>query len=116
MGRVRLAICTSCRPRKRWAGGDPDAHLGAELHDAVKALRKARGLKEVFAVDEVDCLKNCDAPCAVEFSGRKRSTYTRVCVNSVTDVAALVDAAVAYAALEPGRELPERLLPGEAED
>jgi len=116
MGRVRLAICTSCRPRKKWSGGDPAAFIGDDLFHAVKKLRKARGLKEVFAVDETECLKNCDAPCSIEFSGRKRSTYTRVCVSSLHDVAAVVDAAVAYAALEPDRELPERLLPGESED
>jgi predicted metal-binding protein len=99
MSRVVLSICTRCD------GGE-------RLHDDVKALRRARGLKETFKVDDVRCLKCCDEPIAVELEGRRRSTYTRVCLGR-SDAAALVDAAVAYAALAPDEELPERLLPGE---
>jgi predicted metal-binding protein len=99
MSRVVLSICTRCD------GGE-------RLHDDVKQLRRARGLKETFKVDDVRCLKCCDEPIAVELEGRRRSTYTRVCLGAV-DAAALVDAAVAYAALLPDEELPERLLPGE---
>ncbi len=116
MGRITLTICRSCRPpKKRW-DGPRDEHRGDRLLEAVRELRRARELKETFAVEDVKCLKLCDTPCAIEFSGKKRSTYTRVLVNAAKDVEQVVAAAVAYAALEPDQELPERLLPGEAED
>ena len=104
MARVVLSICERCEQSK--------SSTGERLHDAVKALRKERELKEIFKVEAVRCLKCCDRPCSVELSGKKRSTYTRTDVT-VDDAAALVDAAVAYAALAPGEELPERALPGE---
>jgi predicted metal-binding protein len=99
MSRVVLSICTRCD------GGE-------RLYDDVKALRRERGLKERFKVDDVRCLKCCDEPIAVEFEGRRRSTYTRVGLRRAC-AEALVNAAVAYAALAPDEELPERLLPGE---
>lgn len=116
MGRVVLTICRSCRPRKRQKVSDPTPYTGEVLYKAVKALRRERGLKEVFAVEKADCLKMCDSPCALEYSGKKRSTYGRIAVNAVTDVVQVVEAAVAYADLTPGRELPERVLPGESDD
>lgn len=82
------------------------------MYDDVKALRRERALKECFKVDDVRCLKCCDEPIAVEFEGRRRSTYTRTGLGRA-DADALIKAAVAYAALEPDEELPERLLPGE---
>ena len=99
-----LSICERCEQSK--------SSTGESLLEAVKDLRRARELKEVFKVEAVRCLKCCDSPCAVELSGKKRSTYTRVHLG-VDDVAVLVDAAVRYAALAPGEELPERILPGE---
>lgn len=104
MSRVLLEICERCEQSK--------SSTGEKLYDAVKAIRRERALKEVFKVEQVRCLKCCDRPCAVELSGKKRSTYTRTDV-SVDDAAALVDAAVRYAALQPGEELPERALPGD---
>ena len=50
------------------------------------------------------------------FEGKKRSTYTRTEVHAVKEVEAVVEAARAYALLEPGEELPERLLPGVSAD
>ena len=85
VSRVVLSICERCELSK--------SSTGERLHDAVKALRKERGLKEIFKVEAVRCLKCCDRPCSVELSGKKRSTYTRTDVT-VDDVAALVDAAV----------------------
>lgn len=99
MSRVVLSICTRCN------GGE-------RLYEAVKDLRRARALKEIFKVDDVRCLKCCDEPIAAELEGRRRSTYTRVGLRR-SDAVALVDAAVAYAGLETDAELPERLLPGE---
>ncbi len=99
--RPTLYICTRCD------GGD-------RLFDDVRACRKARGLKEVFKVDDVSCLKCCDDAIAIEFSGKKRSTYTRINVRK-KDAEHVVDAAVAYAALAPGEELRERDLPGDEE-
>ena len=96
-----LYICTRCD------GGD-------RLYDEVRALRKERELKEIFKVDEVSCLKNCDDPIAIEFSGKKRSTYSRIDVRK-KDAEEVVAAAVAYAKLEPGEELRERDLPGQEE-
>lgn len=104
MSRVVLSICERCEQSKH--------STGEKLHDAVKAIRREQGLKEVFKVEQVRCLKCCDRPCALELSGKKRSTYTRTDV-SVDDAALVVEAAVRYAALLPGEELPERLLPGE---
>lgn len=109
MSRPTLFICRRCET-------DSDDEAGETLYQAVKALRRERGLKPVFAVEGVKCLKLCDAGCAVELEGKKRSTYSRVHVDPSRDVAAVVDAAVAYAALEPGQELPERRLPGESAD
>jgi predicted metal-binding protein len=99
--RPTLYICTRCD------GGE-------RLYDDVRACRKARGLKEVFKVDDVSCLKCCDDAIAIEFSGKKRSTYTRVNVRK-KDAEHVVDAAVAYAGLRPGEELRERDLPGNEE-
>ncbi|HEY1099314.1 MAG TPA: DUF1636 family protein [Myxococcota bacterium] len=101
MDRPTLYICTRCD------GGD-------RLYDDVKALRKERGLKELFKVDDVNCLKNCDDPIAIEFYGKKRSTYSRIDVKK-KDAEVVVAAAVAYAGLQPGEELRERDLPGEEE-
>jgi predicted metal-binding protein len=99
MSRPVLTICTRCD------GGE-------RLYDEVKALRRERGLKEVFKVDDVSCLNCCDDPIAVELQGPRHSTYTRVCL-APNIAASVVAAAVAYAALGPDEELPERLLPGE---
>lgn len=111
MPRPTLFICRRCETDS----GDED-ESGEALYRAVKALRKARDLKPVFAVEGVKCLGWCDQACAVELDGKKRSTYTRVHVSPQRDVAAVVAAACAYAALEPGHELPERRLPGESAD
>jgi predicted metal-binding protein len=101
-----LSICERCEQSK--------SSTGERLHDEVKRLRREQGLKELFKVEKIRCLKCCDRPCAIELSGKKRSTYTRVDVR-VEDAAAVVDACVRYVALEPGEELPERLLPGETD-
>jgi len=99
MSRPTLTICTRC-------------HGGDSLYEAVRERRRSLGLKETFKLEEERCLKCCSEPIALEFSGKKRSTYTRLDVRK-KDADAVVAAAVAYAALEPGEELPERLLPGE---
>ncbi len=87
---------------------------GERLFDDVRALRKEQGLKELFKVEDVNCLKNCDDPIAIEFSGKKRSTYSRIDVRK-KEADVVVAAAVAYASLEPGEELRERELPGKEE-
>lgn len=99
MSRPTLTICTRCDE-------------GDRLYERVRAARKARDLKEVFKVEEVRCLRCCRSSIACELAGKKRSTYTRVELRP-DDADALVDAMVAYAALPPGAELPERVLPGE---
>ncbi len=109
MSRPTLLICRRCET-------DSDEEAGEALYQAVKALRRARDLKPVFAVEGVKCLRQCREGCAVELEGKKRSTYTRVHLDPARDAAAVVEAAVAYAALEPGQELSERRLPGESAD
>ena len=99
MSRPTLTICTRCD------GGE-------DLYEAVRERRRDQGLKEHFKLDEERCLKSCDGPIALEFSGKKRSTYARIDVHK-KDADVVVAAAVAYAALKPGGELPERLLPGD---
>lgn len=103
MSRPVLSICTRCEH-------------GDDLHRRVRALRKERGLKEVFKVEEIRCLDLCDNPCAIQLEGKRRSTYLRGHIHPKDDVERVVAAAAAYAALTPGNELPERLLPGEHED
>jgi predicted metal-binding protein len=106
MGRVVLSICERCEHSR--------SSSGQRLFDTVKQQRRERALKELFKVELVSCLKCCDRPCAIEFSGKKRSTYTRVEVR-ISDATQVVDAAVLYANLQPGEELSERVLPGECE-
>ncbi len=107
MSRPILFVCLKCE-RKR---GD-----GQSLHDAVRALRREQDLKPVFKVEGVKCLDWCDTPCVIKLKGPKRSTYTRVRLSGGEDAPAVVRAAVAYAQLEPGQELPERALPGDSAD
>ena len=102
VSRPTLTICTKC-------------DRGDELYERVRALRKERGLKETFKVDDVRCLGICEAV-VIQLEGKKRSTYLRSHVHAKRDVERVVDAAVHYAALSPGEELPERDLPGEHED
>lgn len=99
MSRPVLSICTRCD------GGD-------DLLDAVKAERKARDARDLFKVEGVRCLKCCGEDIAIEFEGKKRSTYTRVNVKK-KHADRVVDAAIAYARLSPGEELRERDLPGD---
>jgi predicted metal-binding protein len=99
MSRPTLTICTRC-------------HGGEALYEAVRERRRELCLKEVFKLEEERCLKCCSEPIALELSGKKRSTYTRLDVRK-KDADVVIAAAVAYAALEPGEELPERLLPGD---
>jgi predicted metal-binding protein len=54
--------------------------------------------------------------CNVVLEGKKRSTYSRSNLDGSNDAEPLVAAAVAYAQLEPGLELPERKLPGTSAD
>ena len=111
MSRPTLLICRSCTPaRHAERSGQPWS--GEGLYQAVKALRKERHLKEAFDLEGVSCLRLCDTPCNVQLEGQKRSTVTRSRVNALVEAGLLVDAAVAYAKLEPGEELPERKLPG----
>ncbi len=102
MARPSLLICTKCD------GGDA-------LYERTRNLRKQRELKEVFKVEEVRCLSLCDAPCAVQLEGKKRSTVSRTALDA-RDAERLVDVASAFAALRPGEDLPERALPGEHAD
>lgn len=104
MSRPVISICVRCDEGR--------GQRGEDLFDAVKKLRKRLGYKPLFDVDAVKCLSLCDSPCNVQFEGKKRSTYTRTELNSDRDALAVVTAARAYALLEPGGELPERLLPG----
>lgn len=113
MGRPTLTICRRCEPDD--ADGD-DAKSGEALFQRVKALRKAEGLKAIFKVEGTKCLHLCRWACNAMLEGKKRSTYTRSELDAERDARALVDAAVAYAALEPGEELPERRLPGVSAD
>lgn len=102
-----ISICRRCE--------DDDGHdagNGELLYEQVKALRKKLGLKDVFDVEGVRCLGLCRSPCNVMFEGKKRSTYVRTQVHAVLEAEAVVQAARAYAALEPGEELSERRLPG----
>lgn len=108
MGRPTVSICVRC--------DDGRAGDGAALFKRVKKLRKRLGLKEAFAVDEVRCLGHCGNGCVLSFEGKKRSTYTRTQVDAERDVEAVVQAALAYGALAPGEELPERRLPGQSGD
>jgi predicted metal-binding protein len=105
MSRPTIFICRSCQ-------GDGESSDGDALYERVKRLRKSMHLQNVFELDSVKCLGLCDTPCAVEFSGKKRSTYLRGNVNAVGEAELLVHAAVSYASLLPGTELPERKLPG----
>ncbi len=105
MRRPTVFICVRCDDERK--AGDGEA-----LYAGVKALRKRMGLKPVFAVEGVKCLGLCRSPCNVMFEGDKRSTYTRTEVHAAREVEAVVQAARAYAALQPGEELPERSLPG----
>lgn len=109
MARPVLTICRSCEPDD--AEGD-DARSGEALYQRVKALRKARGLKPVFKLEGTKCLKLCRWACSAMLEGKKRSSYVRCELDAERDAEPLVDAAVGYAALEPGQELPERRLPG----
>ncbi len=108
MSRPTLLICRSCERK----GATSDAWSGEVLYQAVKALRRERGLKEVFELEGVDCLRLCDTPCNLQLEGKKRSTVTRSEVNALVEPARVIDAACAYARLTPGEELPERGLPG----
>jgi predicted metal-binding protein len=99
MPRVELSICVRCD------GGE-------DLYQEVKAIRRSEDLKPVFKVLDVRCVGFCDEPICIELSGKKRSTYGR-CQLGVRDAAELVRTACAYAALGPGEELSERMLPGE---
>jgi predicted metal-binding protein len=98
---ITLAICRRC---------DEDD----ELYSRVKKLRKKLGYKEIFHLESVRCVRVCESPCNIEYSGDKRSTYTRTEVHQKRDVEAVVQAAVDYAKLSKGEELPERKLPGTA--
>lgn len=82
------------------------------MYQAVKALRKERHLKEVFELEGVNCLRLCETPCNLQLEGKKHPTVTRSEVNALVEPARVVEAACAYARLEPGEELPERALPG----
>ena len=113
MKRVVLTICRSCRPRKKWVGEDPASATGDVLFQSVKALRKARGLKESFSVESSDCLDQCRHACAIELSGKKRPTYLRRGVDAVAEASRVVEAAAAYAELGPDESLDEAALPGE---
>lgn len=107
MSRPTVSICTRCDEGK---SGD-----GERLFERVKKLRKELELKEVFELEESGCLGLCRSPCNVMFEGKKRSTYVRTNVHAKHEAEAVVKAACAYAALEPGQELPERELPGVAD-
>ncbi len=109
MSRPTLFICRSCEKKR---GGD--AWSGELLFQTVKTLRRDRGLKDLFGLEGVDCLDRCDTPCNVQLEGKKRSTLARSDVNALVEGAPLVEAAAAYARLEPGKELLERVLPGSA--
>ncbi len=104
-----LLICRSCEGKGAHTG---DVWSGEALYQSVKSLRKERHLKDLFELEGVDCLSLCDTPCNAQLEGRKRSTVTRTQVNALVEADRLVDAAVAFARLEPGEELPERKLPG----
>ncbi len=106
MSRPSLLICRAC------SSSDSKNFEGEALFERVKALRKSMQLQEVFALESVKCLGLCDTPCALEFSGKKRSTYLRGHVNAHSEAELVVQAAVSYAGLAPGVELPERKLPG----
>jgi predicted metal-binding protein len=108
MSRPTVSICVHCDDG---AAGDGEA-----LYERVRKLRKRLGLKPVFRVEPARCLGLCGAGCNVVFEGKKRSTYTRTQVHAEREVDVLVEAACAYAALEPGAELSERQLPGLAAD
>jgi predicted metal-binding protein len=105
MSRPLLSICRRCED-------DDGREVGELLYQRVKALRKQLGLKVVFELDGVKCLGLCRSPCNVMFEGKKRSTYVRTQVHPTHEAEALVQAARAYAALEPGEEMSERRLPG----
>ena len=107
MSRPLISICRRCED-----DDERDAGNGELLYQEVKALRKKLDLKEVFELDGVKCLGMCRSPCNVMFEGKKRSTYVRTQVHATHEAEAVVQAACAYARLEPGEELTERKLPG----
>jgi predicted metal-binding protein len=113
MARPVLSICRRCEPEN---GDGTDSRSGEALFQAVKALRKERGLKKVFKLEGVKCLSLCRWGCNASLEGKKRSTYIRSELDPERDVEALITAACAYAELEPGQELPERRLPGVSGD
>ena len=100
-----ISICRRCED-------DDEREVGELLYQQVKALRKQLDLKDVFELDGVKCLGLCRSPCNVLFEGKKRSSYLRTQVHPTLEADAVVQAARAYAALEPGEELSERRLPG----
>src|SRR5262249_1536410 len=102
VSRPTLLVCTRCE-------------RGDKLYARVRRLRKLRGLKQTFKLDEARCLDLCDAPCAIQLEGKNRSTVARTSLVP-EDAEAVVDAAVAYAGLAPGDEIPSRALPGEHAD
>jgi predicted metal-binding protein len=106
----RLPLVSICRRCEDDDGRD--AGNGELLYRQVKSLRKKLGLKDVFELEGVHCLGLCDSPCNVMFEGPKRSSYLRTRVHAILEADAVVQAARAYAALEPGAELSERRLPG----
>jgi predicted metal-binding protein len=108
---VTVSICRRCEDED-----ERDSGNGELLHEKVKELRKALGLKDVFDLEAVKCLGMCRSPCNVVFEGPKRSTYTRTGVHATLEAEAVVQAARAYAALKPGEELSERRLPGLSAD
>jgi predicted metal-binding protein len=108
--RPTVFICRRCELDA--TAHDGDELSGQTLYDNVKALRKQLQLQELFSVEQVKCLGLCDTPCAVEFSGKKKSTYLRGNVHPTREAQLLVQAAVSYAQLPLGAELPERKLPG----
>jgi predicted metal-binding protein len=113
MARPVLSICRRCEPDD---GHGEDSRSGEALFQRVKALRKARGLKDVFKLEGVKCLSLCRWGCNATLEGTERSTYTRSELHAEHDAEALVTAACACAELEPGQELPERRLPGVSGD
>lgn len=102
-----VSICRRCED-----DDERDSGNGELLYEKVKSLRKKLGLKDVFELEGVHCLGMCRTPCNVMFEGPKRSTYLRTQVHAILEAEAVVLAARAYAALEPGTELSERRLPG----
>lgn len=105
MKRPVLSICSSCSSDEAWDG--------ESFFAAVKAERKARGLKPLLKLRDESCLGGCDTPCNAELKAKGRPRLRLTWLHGVDDVNALLDGATAYAGGDDNPKLPGRPAPRE---